>query len=73
MPDTEEIKKGPMVDIDTSGPEVDVDITEDKKENKEAAKETEVLEEEVVVEQEEKVQEVKPEENKPEIEEYSEE
>ena len=72
MPDTEEIKKGPMVDIDTSGPEVDVDITEDKKENKEAAKETEVLEEEVVVEQEEKVQEVKPEENKPEIEEYSE-
>jgi hypothetical protein len=70
MPDTEEIKKGPMVDIDTSGPEVDVDITEDKKENKEAAKETEVLEEEVVVEQEEKVQEVKPEEKKPEIEEY---
>ena len=32
MPDTEEAKKKePMVDIDTSGPEVDVDISEDKK------------------------------------------
>ena len=32
MPDTEEAKKKePMVDIDTSGPEVDVDISGDKK------------------------------------------
>ena len=32
MPDTEEAKKKePMVDIDTSGPEVDVDISEEKK------------------------------------------
>ncbi len=81
MPDTEENKKKePMVDIDTSGPEVDVDISEDKKvEATEKAQEEkiEVLEEKQETsdkEQETKKEEVKAkeEEKKPELEEYSE-
>ena len=40
MPDTEEIKKGPMVDIDTSGPEVDVFLPEEKDNEKENENET---------------------------------
>ena len=78
MPDTEEAKKKePMVDIDTSGPEVDVDISEDKKvEATEKAQEEKI---EVVEEKQEagdKEQETKKEETteekKPELEEYSE-
>ena len=81
MPDTEEAKKKePMVDIDTSGPEVDVDISEEKK-----AEATEQVQEEKIEvveekqetgdkEQETKKEEVKAkeEEKKPELEEYSE-
>ena len=78
MPDTEEAKKKePMVDIDTSGPEVDVDISEEKKaEATEKAQEEKI---EVVEEKQEagdKEQETKKEETteekKPELEEYSE-
>ena len=77
MPDTEEAKKKePMVDIDTSGPEVDVDISEEKK-----AEATEQVQEEKIEvveekqetgdkEQETKVEEKK--ENKEELEQYSE-
>ena len=80
MPDTEEAKKKePMVDIDTSGPEVDVDISEDKKvEATEKAQDEkiEVVEEKQETgdkEQETKKEEVKAkEEEKPELEEYSE-
>jgi hypothetical protein len=81
MPDTEEAKKKePMVDIDTSGPEVDVDISEEKK-----AEATEQVQEEkieVVEEKQEtgdKEQETKKgrskskrRREKPELEEYSE-
>ena len=81
MPNTEEAKKKePMVDIDTSGPEVDVDISEEKK-----AEATEQVQEEKIEvveekqetgdkEQETKKEEVKAkeEEKKPELEEYSE-
>ena len=80
MPDTEEAKKKePMVDIDTSGPEVDVDISEEKK-----AEATEQVQEEKIEvveekqetgdkEQETKKEETKAkEEEKPELEEYSE-
>jgi len=75
MPDTEEIKKGPMVDIDTSGPEVDVDITEEVKVDEKADEKVDVTETVEVIEQPEasdKKQEIKTEEKKPEIEEYSE-
>ena len=73
MPDTEEAKKKePMVDIDTSGPEVDVDISGDKKvEEVEQVQEEKI---EVVEEKQEagdKEQET-TEEKKPELEEYSE-
>ena len=72
MPDTEEAKKEPMVDIDTSGPEVDVDISGDKKvEEVEQVQEEKI---EVVEEKQEagdKEQET-TEEKKPELEEYSE-
>jgi len=80
MPNTEEAKKKePMVDIDTSGPEVDVDISEEKK-----AEATEQVQEEKIEvveekqetgdkEQETKKEETKAkEEEKPELEEYSE-
>jgi hypothetical protein len=80
MPETEEAKKKePMVDIDTSGPEVDVDISEEKK-----AEATEQVQEEKIEvveekqetgdkEQETKKEETKAkEEEKPELEEYSE-
>ena len=75
MPDTEETKKkDPMVDLDTSGPEVDVDISEDKK--VEAVEQTEEPDKiEVIEEKQEagdKEQETKEEEKKPELEEYSE-
>jgi len=75
MPDTEETKKKePMVDLDTSGPEVDVDISEDKK--VEAVEQTEEPDKiEVIEEKQEagdKEQETKEEEKKPELEEYSE-
>ena len=54
MPDTEEAKKKePMVDIDTSGPEVDVDISEDKK-----VEATEKVQEEKIEVVEEKQEEV---------------
>ena len=81
MPDTEEAKKKePMVDIDTSGPEVDVDISEDKKveaTEKVQEEKIEVVEEKQETgdkEQETKKEEVKAkeEEKKPELEEYSE-
>jgi len=70
MPDTEQTKKEPMVDIDTSGPEVDVDISEKKEvEVKETVETPEVIE--TVVEETTNEKETK-EEAKPEIEEYSE-
>jgi len=66
MPDTEQTKKEPMVDIDTSGPEVDVDISEKKEvEVKETVETPEVIE--TVVEETTNEKEAKPE-----IEEYSE-
>ena len=68
MPDTEEAKKKePMVDLDTSGPEVDVDISEDKK--TEEVKQVQEEKIEVVEEKQEagdKEQETKEEEKKPE-------
>ena len=74
MPDTEEAKKKePMVDLDTSGPEVDVDISEDKK--TEEVKQVQEEKIEVIEEKQEagdKEQETKEEEKKPELEEYSE-
>ena len=76
MPDTEEAKKKePMVDIDTSGPEVDVDISEEKK--TEAVEQVQEEKIEVVEDKQEagdKEQETKEstEEKKPELEEYSE-
>jgi hypothetical protein len=75
MPDTEEAKKEPMVDIDTSGPEVDVDISEEKK--TEAVEQVQEEKIEVVEDKQEagdKEQETKEstEEKKPELEEYSE-
>ena len=55
MPDTEEAKKKePMVDIDTSGPEVDVDISEEKK-----AEATEKVQEEKIEVVEEKQENMK--------------
>ena len=74
MPDTEEAKKKePMVDLDTSGPEVDVDISEEKK--TEAVEQVQEEKIEVVEDKQEagdKEQETKEEEKKPELEEYSE-
>ena len=73
----EEKKTEPMVDIDTSGPEVEVNLEEDKK--VEEPKETIQVEEtepkeEIKVEEETKEQEVKEEteDKKKELEEYSE-
>ena len=76
MPETEK-KKKPMVDIDTSGPEVEVNLDEEKK--VEEPKETIQVEEtepkqEIEVEEETKEEEVKEEteEKKKELEDYSE-
>jgi hypothetical protein len=87
MPDTEETKNDIMVDIDTSGPEVDVTLPEEKKENEnettiengvepdnsseKSDKQLDVRDDKNV-ETKETVQENKETENKQEVEDYSE-
>ena len=85
MPEAEKQKQEPMVDIDTSGPEVEVDLDEQKKveEPKETIQVEEISEKETDKtyenERETKLEEAKPkeetekkEENKKELEDYSE-
>jgi hypothetical protein len=80
MPEEEKLKQEPMVDIDTSGPDVEVNLEEEKQveESKETLQveekqETEPKEEIKVEETKEEVKEVKEEteEKKKELEEYS--
>ena len=70
MPEAEEKKLEPMVDIDTSGPEVEVNVEENKKEEPKVEEPKEEIKVEEVKE-EPKVEEPK-EEKKKELEEYSE-
>ena len=70
MPEAEEKKLEPMVDIDTSGPEVEVNVEENKKEEPKVEEPKEEIKGEEVKE-EPKVEEPK-EEKKKELEDYSE-
>ena len=70
MPEAEEKKLEPMVDIDTSGPEVEVNVEENKKEEPKVEEPKEEIKVEEVKE-EPKVEEPK-EEKKKELEDYSE-
>jgi hypothetical protein len=79
MPEEENKKKEPMVDIDTSGPEVEIDLEKDKKEDKSFENERETKLETQEPKEEIKVEEVKEEtkkeeteEKKKELEDYSE-
>ena len=79
MPEEENKKKEPMVDIDTSGPEVEIDLEKDKKEDKsfenerETKLETQEPKEEIKVEEiKEETKKEETEEKKKELEDYSE-
>ena len=69
MPEEENKKKEPMVDIDTSGPEVEIDLEKDKKEDKSFENERETKLETQEPKEEIKVEEVKEETKKEETEE----
>ena len=79
MPEEENKKKEPMVDIDTSGPEVEIDLEKNKKEDKsfenerETKLETQEPKEEIKVEEiKEETKKEEKEEKKKELEDYSE-
>jgi len=79
MPEEENKKKEPMVDIDTSGPEVEIDLEKDKKEDKsfenerETKLETQEPKEEIKVEEiKEETKKEEKEEKKKELDDYSE-
>jgi len=79
MPEEENKKKEPMVDIDTSGPEVEIDLEKDKKEDKsfenerETKLETQEPKEEIKVEEiKEETKQEETEEKKKELDDYSE-
>ena len=69
MPEEENKKKEPMVDIDTSGPEVEIDLEKDKKEDKSFENERETKLETQEPKEEIKVEEIKEETKKEETEE----
>ena len=79
MPEEENKKKEPMVDIDTSGPDVEIDLEKNKKEDKSFENERETKLETQEPKEEIKVEEIKEEtkteeteEKKKELEDYSE-
>ena len=72
MPEEENKKKEPMVDIDTSGPEVEIDLEKDKKEDKSFENERETKLETQEPKEEIKVEEIKEETKKEEKEETEE-